>query len=185
MAPKPKYTHITKKFLEDEFAKGKSASQIEREQGMAPSSIYQHMKRLGEKNPNGRGRRPANRLEEVNPVEKKTEVVTPKLDPLPDKTDLGEISHKTEEKPVEVVKSEAKAEYKVSHDPVNSPSHYTAGGIEVIEILKAKLTKDEYRGYLLGNILKYTMRHRHKNGHEDLRKAEWYLKRLIGEVETQ
>lgn len=184
MAPKPKYTHITKELLETEFAKGKSARQIEREQGMAPSTIYQHMKLLGVKNPNGRGR-PANRPEEVKPVEKKVEVVTPKLEPLPDKTDLGEISHKTEEKPVEVVKSEAKAEYKVSHDPVNSPSHYTAGGIEVIEIMKAKLTPEQFEGYLRGNLMKYTMRDQYKGGLEDLKKARAYLNWLIEEVEAK
>lgn len=64
-------------------------------------------------------------------------------------------------------------------DNVNHPAHYTQGGIETFDILKAKLTKDELRGYLVGNILKYVTRFKFKNGAEDLRKAEWYLKRLI------
>ncbi len=65
-------------------------------------------------------------------------------------------------------------------DPIN-PEHYTAGGIETIDILKAKLTPEEFRGFLLGNVIKYVTRARHKNGDEDLRKAKWYLERLIGD----
>ncbi len=41
-------------------------------------------------------------------------------------------------------------------------SYYGAGGIEVIDIIKAKLTPEQYEGYLLGNVLKYTCRMMHK-----------------------
>lgn len=68
-------------------------------------------------------------------------------------------------------------------DNVNQPSHYKTGGIETIDYLKAKLTKDQFDGFLLGNVLKYTSRFQHKNGIEDLKKAEWYLKKLIAENE--
>jgi len=44
----------------------------------------------------------------------------------------------------------------MSVDPKSS--HYDHGGIETIEIMKAKLTAEQYRGYLLGNIIKYSMR---------------------------
>ena len=44
-----------------------------------------------------------------------------------------------------------------THDPVHSPSHYTAGGIECIDYLRAKLSVDEFRGFLRGNALKYLM----------------------------
>lgn len=64
-------------------------------------------------------------------------------------------------------------------DDVNSPSHYTQGGIETIDCIQAALTPEEYRGYLKGNILKYIHRERHKGQTESLMKAEWYLKRLI------
>jgi hypothetical protein len=43
---------------------------------------------------------------------------------------------------------------------------------------------DAYKGYLMGNILKYVCRHKHKNPAEpwkDLKKAEWYLAALIKE----
>lgn len=65
-------------------------------------------------------------------------------------------------------------------DSIN-PDHYKVGGIETIEILEAKLSHDEFVGYLKGNVLKYITRASHKNGIEDLRKAYWYLDRLIGE----
>jgi hypothetical protein len=65
-----------------------------------------------------------------------------------------------------------------SKDPVNSPTHYTTGDIECIEAIKSMLTPDEYIGYLRGNSLKYRWRFRYKNGLEDLKKAEWYERRL-------
>ena len=40
-------------------------------------------------------------------------------------------------------------------DMVNSPSHYQLDGFEAIDIIKAALTPEEYRGYLKGNALKY------------------------------
>ncbi|OUM85712.1 MAG: hypothetical protein BAA01_09345 [Bacillus thermozeamaize] len=65
---------------------------------------------------------------------------------------------------------------------INRPAHYVAGGIETIEFIKAKLTPEQFEGYLAGNVLKYLSRYRHKNGLEDLRKAGWYLTRLIAEM---
>jgi len=41
------------------------------------------------------------------------------------------------------------------------------------------LSADEYKGFLRGNIFKYQWRYRMKNGLEDLRKAQWYLDRLL------
>ena len=67
-------------------------------------------------------------------------------------------------------------------DPVNSPAHYGQGTIEAIEYIEDFLTEEEYIGYLRGNIAKYMHRWRYKNGVEDLKKAQWYLNKLI---ETQ
>lgn len=62
-----------------------------------------------------------------------------------------------------------------AHDPVKAPNHYTVGGLEVKEILKAKLTPEEYRGYCKGNIIKYLMRAEHKgNPVQDYAKANQY-----------
>lgn len=68
-------------------------------------------------------------------------------------------------------------------DNVNNPSHYGQGKIEAIEYISDFLTKEEYQGYLRGNIAKYLHRFPYKNGIEDLKKARWYLERLIQEVE--
>ena len=59
-------------------------------------------------------------------------------------------------------------------DPVNSPKHYTQGDMEVITAIEG-LGLD----YHQGNVLKYVSRYRYKNGIEDLRKAKWYIDRLI------
>lgn len=62
---------------------------------------------------------------------------------------------------------------------VNKPSHYNQGELEVIDILEDKLSKEEFEGFLKGNILKYTFREGIKNGTEDMEKAAWYTARLI------
>lgn len=63
-------------------------------------------------------------------------------------------------------------------DIVNNPPHYNQAGIECIEAIKAA-TDDGYEYYLQGNIIKYLWRYRYKNGIEDLKKAQWYLTKLI------
>ena len=60
------------------------------------------------------------------------------------------------------------------NDIVNHPKHYTAGAIECIDYINA-CNFD----YLEGNIVKYITRYKQKNGVEDLRKAEFYLRMLI------
>ena len=67
-------------------------------------------------------------------------------------------------------------------DPVNSPKHYNQAGIECIDAIRAA-TGDGYEHYLQGNIMKYLWRYRYKNGAEDLKKAQWYLTKLIEEVD--
>ena len=64
-------------------------------------------------------------------------------------------------------------------DNVNHPSHYTEGGIECIEAIEAQLTPEEYKGYLKGNVAKYIWREKHKGGIESLKKAQWYLNKLV------
>lgn len=67
-------------------------------------------------------------------------------------------------------------------DKVLSPSHYTAGGIETIDYLRAKLTPDEFRGYLKGSIIKYLSRANLKGAEQqDYAKASFYATMLTGE----
>ena len=60
-------------------------------------------------------------------------------------------------------------------DPVNQPKHYTTGGIETIDYIKAKLGPEHFQAYCIGNVIKYVSRYSHKNGLEDLQKAHVYL----------
>lgn len=73
-----------------------------------------------------------------------------------------------------------------AHDPVKAPNHYTVGGLEVKEILKAKLTPEEYRGYCKGNIIKYLMRAEHKgNPVQDYAKANQYSQWLVDQTDNR
>lgn len=66
-------------------------------------------------------------------------------------------------------------------DLVNSPQHYQLDGLEAIDIIKAILTPEEYRGYLKGNSLKYLIREQRKgNPAQDVAKAKWHLSRYHG-----
>ena len=67
-------------------------------------------------------------------------------------------------------------------DNIN-PMHYKVGGIETIDYIRSKMTPEAFEGYLQGNVIKYISRYKNKNGLEDLHKAEWYLTRLIKEVQ--
>ena len=66
-------------------------------------------------------------------------------------------------------------------DNVNNPKHYTNGSLEVIDILKDQMTKEQFKGFLKGNCFKYLARYELKNGLEDLQKCSWYLERLKAE----
>ncbi|WP_258038491.1 DUF3310 domain-containing protein [Listeria monocytogenes] len=68
-----------------------------------------------------------------------------------------------------------------NNDKVNNPAHYTADGIETLDYIKAKVS--DYHSYAVGNIVKYVSRYEHKNGIEDLKKAQFYLNDLIKEME--
>ena len=70
-------------------------------------------------------------------------------------------------------------------DNVNHPAHYNAGKIEVIAIQEDQLSPEENRGYIKGQVIKYITRERYKNGLEDLKKARWYLDRLIKKLEKE
>ena len=67
-------------------------------------------------------------------------------------------------------------------DMINSPTHYTTSEIECIDAIEAMLG-DDFPAFLQGNITKYLWRFKHKNGVEDLKKAQWYLNKLISQYE--
>ena len=63
-------------------------------------------------------------------------------------------------------------------DMVNHPPHYNQKGIECIDAIEAA-TDTGFEYYLQGNIMKYLWRYRYKDGSQDLKKALWYLNKLI------
>lgn len=66
-------------------------------------------------------------------------------------------------------------------DEINNPPHYNQGSIEVFDFIE-----DQNLGYCEGNIVKYICRHPHKgNSLQDLKKANWYLSRLIERYESE
>ena len=70
-------------------------------------------------------------------------------------------------------------------DMVNHPSHYTQGGIECIDALKAAtISKTGIEAVCTANAIKYLWRYEEKNGIEDVKKARWYIYRLIKELEN-
>lgn len=67
------------------------------------------------------------------------------------------------------------------HNPVSNPMYYRIGGIDTLDFIIAKEL-----GYLEGNIIKYLVRHRLKeNSLQDLKKARYYLNRLIEGVQNE
>lgn len=71
-------------------------------------------------------------------------------------------------------------------DPVNHPSQYTQGEVECIDAIDSAVTElppDE--AVCVANVIKYVWRYRRKSPVESLKKARWYLDRLIGKVERK
>ena len=84
-----------------------------------------------------------------------------------------------------IAETAAKRSEDVKPDPVNRPAHYTSGGIECIDAMQAAFGVGAVKDFCLCNAFKYLWRHRNKNGVEDLKKARWYLNRLIREMEVE
>lgn len=68
---------------------------------------------------------------------------------------------------------------------INHPAHYTRGRVECIEAMRAASTPEQFQGHLRLTALKYLWRYDQKGAPlEDLKKARWYLDRLIGELSS-
>ena len=66
-----------------------------------------------------------------------------------------------------------------------NPAHYRKGGLEVIDILEAKLSPEEFKGVCKGFAIKYILRADMKGGLEDYQKAQWYINKLVETLEKQ
>ena len=76
-------------------------------------------------------------------------------------------------------------DFQYKHDAVNHPNHYTQGGVECIDAIRAALGPDGFQASCAANVIKYVWRYRNKNGLEDLRKAQVYLGWLIESIEEE
>ena len=69
------------------------------------------------------------------------------------------------------------------NDPINHPSHYTGGKVQCIDAIEAAtIGLEGIEAVCTGNVIKYCWRWKLKNGTEDLKKARWYLDKLIQQV---
>ncbi len=71
---------------------------------------------------------------------------------------------------------------------IKKPKHYKLNGLEIESIDIVKAVSSEYEGvnaFYIGNILKYLIRSKKKNGLEDLKKSRVYLNWLIEEIEIE
>ena len=92
---------------------------------------------------------------------------------------LERLIGKPEQPEINFVKAEHNDEVEPTNGAVQHPSHYTQGGIECIDAIRASMITDGFCDYCKGNIIKYIWRWRDKGGVEDLRKASVYLNWLI------
>ncbi len=69
-------------------------------------------------------------------------------------------------------------------DKVNHPTHYETNGIECFDAMTASQGIEAVKQFCACNAFKYIWRYSHKNGIEDLEKANWYLNKRI-ELEKQ
>lgn len=71
-------------------------------------------------------------------------------------------------------------------DVINHPSHYTKGRIECIDAIdSATVGKTGIEAVAVANVIKYLWRYEEKGGLESVRKAKWYLNKLISELESK
>jgi hypothetical protein len=110
---------------------------------------------------------------------------TPSIYNQPNATELGRVIDKA----VNVLRGNDKIEtVKVTipaSDAIN-PAHYQTGGIESIDYMKAKATPEEFNGFLRLTALKYLSRYGYKDDVlQEVKKAKWYIERLIKELENE
>lgn len=70
-------------------------------------------------------------------------------------------------------------------EEVNHPARYNRYKKEVIDVMKDVSTHEEFMGFLKNTIIKYLSRYQDKGGTQDLKKADWYLQRMIEEQEEE
>lgn len=108
--------------------------------------------------------------------------------PIPVEVDPADVEEESSEKYLADAASmlkDAIEDYE-ENDSVNHPAHYTGGKMECIDIVDV-MTEDKQglEAFCTGNIVKYLYRYNKKGGVEDVKKAEWYFKKLIEVLEEK
>jgi hypothetical protein len=82
-------------------------------------------------------------------------------------------------------KNMAEKEASKIDEMVEEPPHYNMGSIQCIDAIEESMGSTAFEGYLKGNVLKYLWRYTYKKkALEDLKKAQWYLDKLIEQKES-
>lgn len=80
----------------------------------------------------------------------------------------------------DLVIPEGEAKITLEPDMVNHPSHYCQeGSMECIDEMLAVFGVEAVAYFCLLNVWKYRKRAVHKNGEEDLKKSDWYMKKYL------
>lgn len=88
------------------------------------------------------------------------------------RSNLNFMAHENIHKPSEESDNE-------EFDNINHPEHYTEGKYECIDVMKEVLGFETVEDFCICNAFKYIWRHKKKNELEDLKKANWYLNKII------
>lgn len=71
-------------------------------------------------------------------------------------------------------------------DLVNQPPHYRKGAVECIDAIESSVSDlSGFEGLCTGSAIKYLYRWKQKGGVESLKKAQWYIDRLIAHAENK
>lgn len=99
------------------------------------------------------------------------------------KMNIDEAIERMNHQPIELLRPEEESvtfiPLEEMEDLINKPDHYHKGGMDIYDIMTTKFNLDYYRGFCVGNVLKYTVRHEHKEGLKSLEKARFNLNKLI------
>lgn len=108
-----------------------------------------------------------------------------RLDPEPEKPEPEADAPKENSQPFRSIGIVENSDW-TGFDDVECPEHYARGTLECIDWIRYELTREEYRGYLKGNIMKYLWRHEEKgNPIQDLEKLRKYASFLIIDYERE
>jgi len=96
----------------------------------------------------------------------------------------GEKTHLIE-RGVKMLQAAESANTFVKGDNINHPQHYTQGKVECLDAIESAVTGlTGMEAVYTGHIIRYVWRWKRKNGTEDLKKALFYIKRLINHAEN-